>query len=233
MRRQSISSIRKRLQFCSKRSVDPVQTTVSAGLDFLTELVHSGAEYSSVNTARSALSALLWSHSDSEIKFGSHPLVTRFMRGVYNIRPQLPRYTQTWDVGILLRYLSNMEPLSSIPLKLSTYKLACLCALTTGQRAQSLAMLDLTNTMVLNNAVHVTIAGLTKTSRPGQRQPGIILSAYTRTTDPSAFFALYSNALGKQNLCVPRRTGCSSAMCLHTTKWGLRQFQSGFSVRVL
>ena len=88
-RKQYHSAIRKWLHFCIERSVHPIQASVAQALDYLSELHLGGAEYSTVNTARSALSALLWSTADTSEKFGTHSLVTLFMRGVFNLRPQL------------------------------------------------------------------------------------------------------------------------------------------------
>ncbi|XP_038044662.1 uncharacterized protein LOC119719320 [Patiria miniata] len=177
-KKQYASSIEKWLRFCTKRAVDPVHATVTVAMEFLTKLVHSGAKYSTVNTARCALSSLLWSTSDNKTQFGSHPLVIRFMRGLFNLKPQYPRYSHTWDVGILLRYVSKMEPLQSIALKQLTYKLICLCALTTAQRAQTLSLFDISNMKVRNKQVCIKITDLIKTFKPGKPQPQVILSAY-------------------------------------------------------
>ena len=46
--------------------------------------LHSqGLSYSSINTARSALSSIL--KLDNCDNFGTHPLVTRFMKGIYEL----------------------------------------------------------------------------------------------------------------------------------------------------
>ncbi len=177
-RKQYYSAFTKWLHFCVERAVHPIQATVGQALDFLSSLYHGGAEYSTVNTTRSALSALLWSTTDSPVKFGSHPLVTRFMRGVFNLRPQLPRYSHIWDINILLSFLSRLEPIESIALKMLTYKLVCLCAVTTGQRAQTLSLIKLNNMTVQNNVVQINITDPIKTSRLGKPRPVVILSPY-------------------------------------------------------
>jgi len=56
-----------------------------------------------VNAYRSAISAL---HSKVDgHAIGQHPLVTRMLKGVYNERPPLPRYSSFWYVGEVLRYV--------------------------------------------------------------------------------------------------------------------------------
>ena len=71
-------------------------------LDFLAHLLESGCGFSAINTARSALSSIILVNS---VPVGQHSLVKRFMRGVFNIKPSLPRYVHTWDVNVVLTYL--------------------------------------------------------------------------------------------------------------------------------
>ena len=72
-------------------------------LMFLTELFDAGEGYSAINTARSALSSFIT--SEAGITIGNFPSVKRFMKGVFALRPSLPRYEFIWDVNIVLDYL--------------------------------------------------------------------------------------------------------------------------------
>ena len=103
-------------------------------LDFLTELCNTGLLYSAINTARSAISTI--PVSTGAVSLGSHPLVVRFLRGVYNSRPSLPRYTEIWDVRIVLDKLREMSPASTLALKGLTYKLVMLIGLVSAQKGQ-------------------------------------------------------------------------------------------------
>ena len=58
-------------------------------LDFLTELFDDGLGYSAINTARSAISAV------TQTAVGSCPQVIRFLKGVFELRTPLPKYTHT------------------------------------------------------------------------------------------------------------------------------------------
>ena len=53
-------------------------------LNFLGEVFDTGVGYSALNTARSAIATFLWIDGKPA---GEHPLVCRFMKGVFNIRP--------------------------------------------------------------------------------------------------------------------------------------------------
>ena len=71
------SHIKRWQQFCEKRLCNPVNPPISIAIDFLTSLFDAGLSYSSINTARSALSALFQIPGFADI-----PVVKRFMRGV-------------------------------------------------------------------------------------------------------------------------------------------------------
>ena len=70
-------------------------------------------------------------------------LVCRLLKGVFNLRPSLPRYTTTWDVSICLRYIKSLPSLDECDLKTLSYRLAILLCLTTGQRDQTISYMNL------------------------------------------------------------------------------------------
>ena len=47
------------------------------------------------------------------------------MRGVFERKPSLPRYTSTWDVNIVLSYIRSLSDNALLPLKDLSHKLAC------------------------------------------------------------------------------------------------------------
>ena len=123
-KRQYQTCLKKWEEFCCKQETDPVRPTLTAILDFLTELYEQGQQYSSLNTARSALSSVIVLSGD--VPAGKHPLVCRFLKGVFQERPALPRYVDTWDVSLVLNYLKAQYPLQELGLKELTLKLAML-----------------------------------------------------------------------------------------------------------
>lgn len=72
---------------------------------------------------------------------GTHPLVIRLLKGVYNLRPTIPRYTDTWDVNIVFKLLKTMSPVRDLTLKDLTFKLVMLLSLVTGHRGQTFHLL--------------------------------------------------------------------------------------------
>ena len=86
--------------FCSRRNIDPLHPPIQEGINFLAELFATGIGYSCLNTARSALSSIITLPGGQS--FGHHSLVTRFLKGVFELRPALPRYKEIWDVSPVL-----------------------------------------------------------------------------------------------------------------------------------
>ncbi len=146
-------------------------------LDFLTLLFEEGTQYSGLNTARSALSAIIMLPGNTPV--GQHPLVCRFLRGVFQERPALPRYNTTWDVSLVLAYLQKLYPLEEITLKQLSQKLVMLIALLSGQRTQTLAVIDIDCIRWKDDGCLVYISSPLKHTRPGVHQEPIKLSPYT------------------------------------------------------
>ena len=94
-----------------------------------------------MNTARSALSAITL--LTDNVNIGSHPNVSRFMKGIFKNNPPVPRYRTTWDVTPVLSYLSSVPNPTQSSLKSLTLKLAMLIAFLSAKRGQSLHMLDI------------------------------------------------------------------------------------------
>ena len=117
--------------------------------------------FSAINSARSALSAILPVIQGKSI--GEHPLVTRLMKGVRAKRPSLPRYKYTWDPSPVINYLKT----GSESLKEKTLKLTMLLALVTGQRAQTLHALKISDMHSSESEISFIISSPLKTRDPG------------------------------------------------------------------
>lgn len=122
-------------KFCSQNAIVAEEASVENGIEFLTSLYKAGLGYSAINTARSALSSALT--IPGNVTFGNHPLVARFLKGVFELRPSLPKYNRIWDVSIVLEHLKTLEPVCNLGLKALTFKLTMLLCLLTGQRCQT------------------------------------------------------------------------------------------------
>ena len=134
-------------------------------LSFLSRCTNlHGIGYSAINTARSALSNLITLEND--MKFGEHPLVTRYMKGIFEIRPALPKYSEIWDVTVVLNYLKTFVMVTALPLKELTLKLTMLLCLTTGQRGQTIHKMEVSGIQALPDRCRITINDKLKHTNP-------------------------------------------------------------------
>ena len=102
-------------KFCAQKVIPEEDASIEHGIDFLASLYEEGLGYSAINTARSALSSVLT--LPGNVTFGKHPLVTRFIKGVFELKPSLPRYNHIWDVSVVLEHLKTLKPVASLDLK--------------------------------------------------------------------------------------------------------------------
>ncbi|CAB4001734.1 Hypothetical predicted protein [Paramuricea clavata] len=136
-----------------------------------TVLYEKGAGYSTMNTARSALSCLV--APIDNYPMGAHLTVRRFLKGIFQLRPATPRYHNIWDVQDVLHHLKTLVPITDITLKDLTLKLTMLIALVSAQRRQSIQLLNI-DYMVKDDTSYVfTIKDHIKQSRPGYTPPRI------------------------------------------------------------
>ena len=176
--KQYRSYLQKWELYCRERKIDPIHPSVSDGVNFLSYLYESGVGYSAINTARSALSSIVM--LPGNVSFGSHPLATRLLKGVFELRPSLPKYQDTWDVSVVLKVLEDWN-LDDISLKDLSLKLTMLLAITTSQRIQTIKALS-TNNMSLNeNQCRFKFDVLLKTSQPGKHLNNLAVAAYSKS----------------------------------------------------
>ena len=96
-------------------------------------------------------------------QFGTHPLVYRFVKGVFELKPSSPKYKGIWDVRIVLKHLSEYLTPQTPTLKKLTLKTTMLLALLSGQRCQTLQRLSVNNKVLEQDTCKFTIVELLKT----------------------------------------------------------------------
>ena len=153
-------------QYTKNKQLDVAHATINDGLDFLTLLYKQGVGYSAIITARSALSSAIT--PADKMTFGEHPVVACFLKGTFELRPSLPRYSTIWDAGMVLTYLRSFPALNDLTLKQLTLNLTMLLALVTAQRTQTLSMLDTSCMQETTTGITFTIRDTLKTTRPGK-----------------------------------------------------------------
>lgn len=163
--RQYSPHLKRRSQFCVRGDINSLAPSLSDVINFLSDTFHRDLGYEAVNTAWSALSSLgivldgCWA--------GNHPLVIRFMKGVFHLRSPRPRYTATWAVQPVLLLLKSIYPLHTLSLKEITLKLVMLMALTHAARVQTLHLLILSGISFAGSSITLRLRGPLRQARPG------------------------------------------------------------------
>ena len=127
--------------WCLEQETDPLSAPVRYILEFLCERFAAGKQYRTINMLRSAISM---THEEVDgVRVGQHPMVSRFLKGVFNLRPPAPKYTVTWSVDVVLDYLGGLPDNEQLNLQQLSHKVTMLMALTNADRCSDLAALDL------------------------------------------------------------------------------------------
>lgn len=118
--------------FCDGRKINYFYPSVHSILSFLTELFKHGLGYSGINTTKSCFVVFVvfleLINKQSNLVVNSSK-VRRFMKGIFNMKPSLPKYNNVWDVSVMLDYLETLMPLHTISLLLLFYKFVIICVL--------------------------------------------------------------------------------------------------------
>lgn len=167
--RQYDVCIKKWWSFCLSNGVDIYCASVPTVIYFLTNLYNSGSQYGTLNTCRAALSLLLGPTISKDDR------LQRFFKGVFRLRPSLPKYNYTWDTNIVLDGLSEWYPNDTLSFNQLSKKTVTLLALTTAHRLQTLSYIKIENIEQSTERLLIKIPDLIKTSRPGVKQPVLVL----------------------------------------------------------
>lgn len=158
--------------FCKINHLDFFKVSIQDILKFLTNHYKKGAKYGTLNSYRSALSIILGK------EMCVNDLVTRFLKGVFRARPNLPKYQNSWDPNIVLCHVAQQFPNESLDLDVITKKVVTLLALSTGQRVQTLSHINISNISFCENGANIIINDLIKTSAPNRPNPKLFIPFY-------------------------------------------------------
>ena len=107
----TVPHLRRWFSFCSKNGLQSLNADLTSDAEFLTHCFRkSSCEYSSVNTARSALSSI--SPAVVGFTFGEQPLIKRLFRGRFKQRITFPRYSATYGGNMF--YVMSKNVLFSV-----------------------------------------------------------------------------------------------------------------------
>ena len=88
------------------------------------------------------------------------------MKGFFQEKPSLPRYTVTWDPALLLNFLKGQSPVENLDLKMLTFKTVTLLTSPSAQRIQTVHLLDVRNVDLSESIVKISVGDKLKQTRP-------------------------------------------------------------------
>lgn len=172
------SYIKKWATFCLQHQHDMYEPENAIIMDFLFSLIKQGASYSSVNTARCALSAVLpWKEGRS---VGCNEFVCMLIKALGNFNPPKPRYTKFWDVNLVLNLFRHWGRNSTLSTYRLTLKLTVLLLLLTAQRGQTIWRLNVSGCEMFKDHMSFKMKHLLKHNRTGQPLDTLIIPSYPK-----------------------------------------------------
>ena len=112
------------------------------------------------------------------VKCGTYHVVTRSMKAVFETKNPARKCTMTWDVSKVLKYLATLYPSNGISLKCLSIKLVLLMLLLSGQRGQTIHVLNLAGLNIMDDTCVFQLLEHIKTSKPGGRATILSLKKY-------------------------------------------------------
>ena len=98
---------------------EPFKASFADDMTFSSQLFHSNkGNYWVIAVARSVISAILLKQGN--VKFGKDRNVSRMLRGIFKLRPSLPKHAVTYDLNIVLKYMDSLPTNKDLSLALLT-----------------------------------------------------------------------------------------------------------------
>ena len=160
---------------------EPFKASFKDGTDFLSELFHNDKRnYGVMVVAGSALCATLL--KQGKVTFGKDSNVSCMLRGIFKLRPSLPKHVVTYDPNIVLRYMDSLPTNKYLSLELPTKKLCTLLCFLSGQRSQSIWKLKIDKSVVLHGTYTFYFDTVLKTTKPANHQHSLVFNTYPQNS---------------------------------------------------
>ena len=153
--------------WCNEREINSFHCPLNEILEYLAAIFDEGREHSTINGARSAISAY-HVHVDNK-PVGEHPLICALVKGVSNIRPPKPRYCSTWDINTVLRHIISMGQNTDLNHRDLSLKTVLLLAISSAHRGKELHLLTVNLINVHHKHTTFQFYKKHKKTKPGEK----------------------------------------------------------------
>ena len=148
------SIVRKWKQYCTEKLI-PEEATTTSFANFVAVNFDRSLKYGTLRSYTAALQPY--------IRQVDRDVVSKLFKGVYNLRPPVPRYTAVWDVSQVLMYLAAMIVDNESDM---TKRLATLLMLLSGNRVNMLSSFSIQHMTITENECTFRFDKVLKHSRP-------------------------------------------------------------------
>ena len=164
-------------------------------------MYRNGCLYSGLCAARSALSSSIT--IKGYLKLSDHPLISRYLKGIYNRHPPLPKYVDIWDLTLLLKYYEQKENNDCLEFKELVKKTVMLLIILGALRKQAPFTLKVDNIVFKENKVILLPNKTMKHTKANRRSEPLIYHHYPGNEKLCIFKCLQSY-IGIRNTLVTR-----------------------------
>ena len=126
------------------------------------------------------LSSILQLKVNSSIPFGQLRIVRRFRKGLFKLRPALPRYKSIGDLNIVFNYFRGRPAAPELSLKELALKLTFRLNLLSGHRCQTTKYLNIDSMELTTDKCIFYITDKVKQTRIGTHIPPLSFVAYPK-----------------------------------------------------
>ena len=198
--RQKYKSYEKRWKtYCYDNNI--VEVSATNVVNFLSMLYENNNSYSAIKTAKSAISHIVCLPPFRSV--GEHPLVIKFMKGVFNLRPPKTKTGFIWDVSILFDYFKLQDVNDKLSFYELTCKTLCLLLLLNGARINTAFNFQVDEIIANEIGVTITPSNVLKHSTQNRRGDVFKYSAYLENSKLCVVQAM-NTYLARRNRLVPK-----------------------------
>ena len=163
-------------EYCAEKNIVYESPTIEQFLSFFTELSNQGGSHSVLIYAKSAVAHVLKMRYQH---ISQHPLVIKYFKGSFNLRPPLPKISFVWDVQIMFEYFRSLGDNRQISGKRLSQKLLILLLLLGGQRLNSVFHFTIDRMIKSKTSVTFSPEHVLKHSKPGRKLDVFEYRAYS------------------------------------------------------
>lgn len=113
------------------------------------------------------------------------------MKGCYNYNPSRPRYSITWDINIVLNFMSSSGDNATLDFRMLSKKLVTLLAVSTWMRSSELAVIDRHSILITEEGVSFSLLAPRKSQKKGPMRSFFLKRFENTKTCPVECLSVY------------------------------------------